>query len=62
MLGRILGFDTAEILAEAYHIQPPPPSGIPVTVEELRSLIVDALREELDRRGMPVRADPTESS
>ncbi len=62
MLGRLLGFDPAEVLAEAYHINPPPPPGIPITLEELRSLIVDALREELDRRGVPVRAEPPESS
>ena len=53
MLGRVLSFEPVELLNEAYRTSPPsppPPPPLPVTLEELRGLIVDALREELDRR------------
>jgi transcriptional regulator with XRE-family HTH domain len=52
MLGRVLGFEPVELLNEAYRTSPrePPLPGLPVTREELRGLIVEALREELDRR------------
>ena len=56
MLGRVLGFEPVDLLNEAYRTSPPsppPPPPLPVTLEELRGLIVDALREELDRRGAP---------
>jgi transcriptional regulator with XRE-family HTH domain len=57
MLGRVLGFEPGDLLNEAYRISPPEPPlppGFPVSREELRGLIVEALREELDRRGMAV--------
>lgn len=53
MLGKALGFDPIELLAEAYgssRVLPEPAAGF--TWEELRELIADALREELDRRGV----------
>jgi hypothetical protein len=53
MLGRVLGFEPVELLNEAYRTsppQPPPPPALPVSLEELRGMIVEALREELDRR------------
>jgi hypothetical protein len=53
MLGRALGFDPVEILLEAYGVYrpaPPAPPGFVVTQEELRALVREALREELDRR------------
>lgn len=54
MLGRALGFDPVEILIEAYGVYRPPaplPPGFLVTREELRAVVQEALREELDRRG-----------
>jgi hypothetical protein len=57
MLGGVLHFDPGELLASAYLEIPsePPPPNFPVTREELRRMIVNALREELDRRGIPAR-------
>jgi hypothetical protein len=55
MLSRVLGFEPVDLLNAAYRAsppEPPPPPGLPVTREELRGLIVEALREELDRREM----------
>ena len=52
MLGKVLGFEPVDLLTEAYRTSPPPPPPLPVSLEELRDLIVDALREELDRRGV----------
>lgn len=57
MLGRVLGFDPAEVLNQAYRPQVPPPAGLPVTRDELRELIVEALREELDRRDLPLKPE-----
>lgn len=57
MLGRVLGFEPGDLLNVAYGASPPEPPlppGFPVSREELRGLIVEALREELDRRGMAV--------
>jgi hypothetical protein len=54
MLSRALRFEPGDLLKEAYRTtppEPPPPPPIPVSLEELRGLIVEALREELDRRG-----------
>lgn len=50
MLGKALGFDPVEILMEAFGASRPGLGS--VTKEELRELISDALREELDRRGL----------
>lgn len=53
MLGRALGFDPVELLLEAYGVyrpDPPPPPGLVLTREELRAVVREALREELDRR------------
>lgn len=52
MLGRALGFDPVELLLEAFGVYrpyPPPPPGLVLTREELRAVVQDALREELDR-------------
>jgi hypothetical protein len=56
MLGRALGFDPVELLLEAYGVyrpDPPPPPGLVLTREELRTLVQEtvreAVREELDR-------------
>lgn len=53
MLGRALNFDPVELLLEAYGVyrpDPPPPPGLVLTREELRAVVQDAVREELDRR------------
>ena len=53
MLGRALGFDPVELLLEAYGVyrpDPPPPAGLVLTREELRAVVRDAVREELDLR------------
>lgn len=53
MLGRALGFDPVELLLEAFGVYrpyPPPPPGLVLTREELRAVVQDALREELDRQ------------
>lgn len=50
MLGETLGFDPMELLMEAFGSRPLP--GLAVTRDELRELIAEALREELDRRGV----------
>jgi transcriptional regulator with XRE-family HTH domain len=57
MLGRALGFDPVELLLEAFGVyrpDPPPPPGLVLTREELRTLVQetvrDAVREELDLR------------
>jgi transcriptional regulator with XRE-family HTH domain len=53
MLGRALGFDPVEVLLEAYGVyrpDPPPPPGLVLTREELRAVVREAVREELDRR------------
>lgn len=53
MLSRALGFDPVEILLEAYGVYrpyPPPPPGLVLTREELRKVVRQAVREELDRR------------
>lgn len=53
MLGRALKFDPVELLLEAYGVyrpDPPPPPGLVLTREELRAVVQDAVREELDRR------------
>jgi hypothetical protein len=57
MLSRVLDFETADLLLEAYRKSPPPrqPLSLPLTMEQLRGLVIDALREELDRRD---RRDP----
>ncbi len=52
MLGRALGFDPVELLLEAYGVyrpDPPPPPGLVLTREELRDVVRDAVREEMDR-------------
>ena len=52
MLGRALRFDPVEVLLEAYGVyrpDPPPPPGLVLTREELRAVVRDAVREELDR-------------
>ena len=51
MLGKVLGFDTAEILSEAYGKDQPFPSK-PVTREELRQIVVDALQQVIERNGL----------
>lgn len=51
MLGETLGFDPMEILMEAFGTRPLPGLAA-VTRDELRELISEALREELDRRGV----------
>lgn len=61
MLARALHFEPGDLLREAYRTEPPeppPPPPLPVSLEELRGLIVDALREELDRRD---RGEPGEA-
>lgn len=53
MLGRALGFDPVELLLEAFGVyrpDPPPPPGLVLTREELRAVVRDAVREELDLR------------
>ncbi|MFP5289142.1 MAG: hypothetical protein ACLGI9_25625 [Thermoanaerobaculia bacterium] len=53
MLGRALDFDPVELLLEAYGVyrpDPPPPPGLVLTREELREVVQDAVREELERR------------
>ena len=53
LLGRALDFDPVELLLEAYGVyrpDPPPPPGLVLTREELRDVVRDAVREELDRR------------
>lgn len=50
MLSEVLDFETADLLQQVYRKSPPAPPPLPVTLEELRALIVEALREELDRR------------
>ena len=53
MLGRALGFDPVELLLETYGVyrpDPPPPPGLVLTREELRAVVRDAVREELDLR------------
>jgi len=53
MLGRALGFDPVELLLEAYGVyrpDPPPPPGLVLTREELRAVVREAVREEMDRR------------
>ena len=52
MLGRALGFDPVELLLEAYGVyrpDPPPPPGLVLSREELRDVVRDAVREEMDR-------------
>ncbi len=56
MLGRALGFDPVELLLEAYGVyrpDPPPPPGLVLTREELRTLVQEtvreAVREEMER-------------
>jgi transcriptional regulator with XRE-family HTH domain len=61
MLAGVLHFEPSELLQKAYRTEPPeppPPPPLPVSLEELRGLIVDALKEELDRRG---REEPGEA-
>ncbi len=60
MLGRVLHFDPAEVLIQAYRPREPPAAGLPVTRDELRDLIVEALREELDRRKLPRRRESSD--
>lgn len=53
MLARALRFEPGDLLKEAYRTtppEPPLPPPIPVSLEELRGMIVEVLREELDRR------------
>lgn len=53
MLGRALGFDPVELLLEAFGVyrpDPPPPPGLVLTREELRIVVRDAVREELELR------------
>lgn len=53
LLGQALQFDPVELLLEAYGVyrpDPPPPPGLVLTREELRAVVQDAVREELDRR------------
>lgn len=57
MFGRALGFDPVELLLEAFGVyrpDPPPPPGLVLTREELRTLVEetvrDAVRDELDLR------------
>ena len=53
MLGRALGFDPVELFLEAFGVyrpDPPPPPGLVLTREELRMVVRDAVREELDLR------------
>lgn len=53
MLGRALGFDPVELLLEAYGVYrpyPPPPPGLVLTREELRTVVREAVREEMNRR------------
>lgn len=50
MLSKVLNFETADLLLQVYRKSPPAPAPLPVTLEELRSLIIGALRDELDRR------------
>ena len=53
LLARALGFDPVELLLEAFGVyrpDPPPPPGLVLTREELRDVVRDAVREELDRR------------
>jgi len=56
MLGPALGFDPVELLLEAYGVYrpfPPPPPGLVLSREELRDVVVEAVREavreEMDR-------------
>jgi transcriptional regulator with XRE-family HTH domain len=52
ILGRALGFDPVELLLEAYGVyrpDPPPPPGLVLTREELRAVVREAVREEMDR-------------
>ena len=52
MLGRALGFDPVELLLEAYGVyrpDPPPPPGLVLTREELRAVVREAVRDEMDR-------------
>lgn len=52
-LGRALGFDPVELLLEAYGVYrpfTPPPPGLVLTREDLRQVVQEALREELERR------------
>lgn len=64
MLSRVLSFETAEMLFEAFRGTPPQrrPLALPVTLEELRRMIIDALREELDRRDRGLPPDEPEES
>jgi transcriptional regulator with XRE-family HTH domain len=53
LLGRALGFDPVELLLEAFGVyrpDPPPPPGLVLTREELRIVVRNAVREELDLR------------
>lgn len=53
MLGRALGLDPVELMLEAYGVYrpyPPPPPGLVLTREELRKVVKEAVREELNRK------------
>lgn len=47
MLGNALGFEPVDLLLEIYGAKPPGP--LEITREELRKLVQEAVREELDR-------------
>jgi transcriptional regulator with XRE-family HTH domain len=50
MLGKVLGFDPAELLAEVYGQSPPEPSlpsEAPMTRKELREIVAEAVRAVL---------------
>jgi transcriptional regulator with XRE-family HTH domain len=52
MLGKVLGFEPAEVLSEVYGRDQPFPSSAPVTREELRQIIVDALQQVIKQNGL----------
>lgn len=52
MLGETLGFDPMELLMEAFGSSRSFPALTAAVREELRELIAETLREELDRRGV----------
>jgi transcriptional regulator with XRE-family HTH domain len=54
MLGSALGFEPADLLLEIYDARPPGP--LQITREELRELIQEAVREELDRWNSAARS------